>query len=78
MKSKNKSLVGHYAIFILTLFVGLLINVSANVIYDLFVKDNSTAQGIVLILTGIAFTAIIYLYHNKLREPLAKFLQDFE
>lgn len=78
MKSKKNSLVGHYAIFILTLCIGLLINIAANVIYDLMVKDSPPAQALVLILTAAAFAAIMYLYHNKLREPFAKFLQDFE
>lgn len=78
MKTKKSALVGHYAIFVTTLFIGLLINVAANVIYDLYVKGNHTAEVGVLALTGAAFLVIIYLYHTKLREPLAKFLQDFE
>lgn len=78
MKIKKSSLVGHYAIFVTTLFIGLLINIAANVIYDLYVKDNHTAETAVLALTGVAFIIIMYLYHTKLREPLAKFLQDFE
>lgn len=78
MKNKQSKVVGHYAVFVTALFIGLLINVAANVIYDLFVKDNPFAQHVVLVLTAAAFIIIIYLYHTKLREPLAKFLQDFE
>lgn len=75
---KKKAQGVHYIVFVLALFIGLLINVSADVIYDMFLKDNPTAQIITLGLTFLAFAAIIYLYHNKLREPLAKFLGEFE
>lgn len=78
MEKRQESLVGHYFVFILALFVGLLINVAANVIYDMFLKDNQTAQIVTLLLTVLSFVAIIYVYHNKLRQPLAKFLQEFE
>lgn len=67
-----------YIIFILALFIGLLINISANIIYELFLKDNITAQYVILGLTLAAFIALIYTYHNKFHQPLAKFLQEFE
>ena len=78
MKKKKESSVGHILVFILALLIGLLINISANIIYEMFLKDNETGQIAILMLTFISFIAIIYTYHNKLREPLAKFLQEFE
>lgn len=67
-----------YIVFILALTIGLLINISASIIYDMFLKDNLTAEYIVLGLTLIAFLGLIYVYHSRLHEPLAKFLREFE
>lgn len=42
------------------------------------IKDNKLALVAILFLTIIAFGVIIFTYHNKLREPLGKLLQEFE
>ncbi|OGK21247.1 hypothetical protein A3C23_01910 [Candidatus Roizmanbacteria bacterium RIFCSPHIGHO2_02_FULL_37_13b] len=67
-----------YVIFILALVIGLLINISANIIYEMFLRDNYPAQIIVLVLTFLSFIALIYTYHSKFHQPLAKFLKEFE
>ncbi len=67
-----------YALFILALTIGLLINVSANIIYEMFLRDDLIAQYVVLGLTGLCFVGLVYTYHSKFHEPLAKFLQEFE
>jgi hypothetical protein len=79
MSTSSKKMYFHgYLLFILTLIFGLLINVSANIIFEMFLKDNFFAQMIVLVLTGIAFMTLVYLYHSRFHEPLAKFLKEFE
>lgn len=75
MSGENKH---GYIVFVLALIIGLLINVSASIIYDMFLKNNFTAQIIVLALTFIAFIALMYIYHSKFHGPLAKFLREFE
>ena len=67
-----------YAVFTLALAIGLLINVSASIVYDMFLKNNVVAEYVVLTLTLASFGGLIYLYHSRLHEPLAKFLQEFE
>lgn len=76
--SKKRNYTHGYLLFILTLCIGLLINVSANIIYENYLKDHMEAQMIILALTGVAFISLIFLYHTKFHEPLAKFLQEFE
>lgn len=67
-----------YAVFILALIIGLLINISANILYDMFLKDNMTAKILILLLTLACFVGLIFTYHTKFHRPLAKFLQEFE
>lgn len=67
-----------YALFILALTIGLLINISADIIYELFLRNDLSAQYIVLGLTGLCFVGLVYTYHSKFHEPLAKFLEEFE
>lgn len=76
--SSRKRYTQGYLVFVLALFIGLLINISASIIYDMFLKNNLTAQIIVLSLTAVAFVGLIYVYHSKFHEPLAKFLSEFE
>lgn len=75
---KSKVHMQGYILFILALLIGLLINISANILYDLFFKDNKTAEYIILALTFITFLALVYTYHSKFHQPMAKFLQEFE
>lgn len=74
----SKNYTHGYVLFILTFCIGLLINVSANIIYETFLKDNAIAQYVILALTFSVFISLVYLYHTKFHEPLAKFLQQFE
>jgi len=67
-----------YLVFTLALVIGLLINISASIVYEMFLRDNVDAQYVVLGLTLVAFVGLIYTYHNKIHAPLAKFLQEFE
>lgn len=67
-----------YMVFVLALTIGLLINVSANIIYDMFLKDDINAQRIILAATFVVFLGLIYTYHSKFHQPLAKFLSEFE
>ncbi|OGK55882.1 hypothetical protein A3J15_03605 [Candidatus Roizmanbacteria bacterium RIFCSPLOWO2_02_FULL_38_10] len=67
-----------YVVFILALIIGLLINISANIIYEMFLRDNPVAQYAILFLTMIAFVGLIYTYHSKFHQPLARFLKEFE
>ena len=75
-KKKTNFFVGHFVI-IVALFVGLLINISASIIYEM-IKDNPVALDLTLFLTTIFFIIIIATYHHKLREPIGKLLQEFE
>ena len=76
LERKSNFFVGHFVI-IVALFVGLLINVSASIIYEI-IKYSPLAVGITLCLTGISFVVIIATYHNTLREPVGKLLSEFE
>ena len=75
-KRKTNFFVGHFVI-IVALFVCLLINISASIIYEM-IKDNPVALDLTLFLTAIFFIIIIATYHHKLREPVGKLLQEFE
>ena len=75
-KRKANFFVGHFVI-IVALLVGLLINVSASIIYEM-IKDSPIAVGAILFLTGVSFVVIIATYHNTLREPVGKLLSEFE
>lgn len=76
-KRNSRGLHGYF-VFILALIIGLLINISASITYEMFLKDNPILQYTVLGLTFICFLTLIYLYHSKYHEPLAKFLREFE
>lgn len=75
-KRSSNFFVGHFVI-IVALLVGLLINVSASIIYEM-IKENPLAVGAVLFLTGASFVVLIATYHNTLREPVGKLLSEFE
>ena len=75
-KKKTNFFVGHFVI-IVALFVGLLINISASIIYEM-IKDNPVALDVTLLLTAVFFVIIIATYHHKLRQPVWKLLQEFE
>ncbi|MGB2731855.1 MAG: hypothetical protein WBC38_02690 [Microgenomates group bacterium] len=75
-KRGSNFFVGHFVI-IAALFVGLLINISASIIYEM-IKDSPLAVGATLFLTGLSFIVIIATYHNTLREPVGKLLSEFE
>lgn len=78
--SKSGKKVNHligYIIVSTALIIGLIINVAANIIYEMM-RDNKMAQDITLLLTFVSFIVIILTYHNKFKEPLSKLLQEFE
>ncbi|OGK18649.1 hypothetical protein A3G67_02205 [Candidatus Roizmanbacteria bacterium RIFCSPLOWO2_12_FULL_40_12] len=76
-KSPSDNYTQGYVIFILALVIGLLINISASIIYEMFLKDNIPAEMVVLFLTLLSFGGLIYAYHSRFHEPLVKFLQEF-
>lgn len=67
-----------YAVFVLAMFIGLLVNVAADIIYERFLRSTELGQDLVLGLTGICFVGLMYAYHTRLHKPLAKFLAEFE
>lgn len=67
-----------YAVFVLAMFIGLLVNVAADIIYERFLRSTEFGQDIVLGLTAACFIGLMYAYHTRLHKPLAKFLAEFE
>jgi len=76
MAKRTNFFVGHFVI-VVALFVGLLINISASIIYEM-IKDSPVALYATLSLTAVFFIIIIATYHQKLREPVGKLLSEFE
>ena len=67
-----------YAVFVLAMFIGLLVNVAADIIYERFLRSTEVGQDLVLGLTAVCFVGLMYAYHTRLHKPLAKFLEEFE
>ncbi len=73
---KFNHLIG-YMVVASALLVGLLINISADIIFEK-IKDDWNIQSIILLLTLIFFAIIILTYHHKFKKPFGKLLQEFE
>ena len=73
---KINHLIG-YMLVSSALLVGLLINISADIIFDK-IKNDWFIQSLILLLTFIFFVIIILTYHHKFKKPFGKLLQDFE
>lgn len=66
-----------YLVVTAALLTGLLINISADIIFEK-IKDDWNIQSLILLLTLIFFAIIILTYHHKFKKPFGKLLQDFE
>jgi len=77
MDKKNFNHLIGYLVVSAALLTGLLINISADIIFEK-IKNDWNVQSIILLLTIIFFAIIILTYHHKFKKPFGKLLQDFE
>lgn len=67
-----------FLLFIMGLLLGIVLNLSANVLYDRLIRDHGYAENIVLILTAVVIYLVFYAYKKAYEGPRVKLEEELK